>query len=384
VPRWRRDVAPYHGREAASERPWRAVSSIGRQRCPPRCLAPGESWKDQIAVGSPKNLLPRADPGPIGSRPASGPSGRPKRMTRLERWHARRLDRLAERVERRRGRLAVRWEKITRQRRREGLVLRVRHRWYLLTERIEPLTELLLIRWYRFVFRVASHWRRTVAAAGLSVALAVAVVALVPLGTAAPGPTDAPRTDQPSAQVPSTPPPSPSASLPSSIPTSDLSTYANGLAGYLFSYPSDWDVSTSGTATILSDPQGRIEISFDGAPAGSLQQVSDDVLGQLTNSYGSPQTIATEVNRTSQGYPSIAVGGIAYDETGVQIRFLPSRSGVRMRTGPSWSVSRPTQPPRIWMPSSGSSTRSGSPGHNPLPRTLKLGHSTYDFRVRNA
>lgn len=243
-------------------------------------------------------------------------------MTRLERWHARRLDRLAERVERRRGRLAVRWEKITRQRRREGLVLRVRHRWYLLTERIEPLTELLLIRWYRFVFRVASHWQRTVAAAGLSVALAVAVIALLPLGAAAPGPTEAPRTDQPSAQVPSTPPSSPSDALPSPIPTSDLSTYTNGLAGYLFSYPSDWDVSTSGTATILSDPQGRIEISFDDAPAGSLQQASDEVLGQLTNTYGSPQTIAIEVNRTSQGYPSIAVGGIAYDETGAQIRFL--------------------------------------------------------------
>ena len=38
--------------------------------------------------------------------------------------------------------------------------------------------------------------------------------------------------------------------------------------------------------------------------------------------FGSPQTIATEVNRTSQGYPSIAVGGMAKDDTGAQIRFL--------------------------------------------------------------
>jgi len=243
-------------------------------------------------------------------------------MTRVERWHARRLDHLAERVERRRGRLAVRWEKITRQRRREGLALRVRHRWYLLTERIEPLVELLLIRWYRFVFRVASHWVRTVAAGALSVALAVAVIALLPLGAAAPGPTDAQRTDQPLAQFPSTAPSSPSDALPSPVPTSHLSTYSNSLAGYLFSYPSDWDVSISGTATILSDPEGQVEISFDGAPAGSLQQVSDHVLGQLTNPFGSPQPIATEVNRTSQGYPSIAVGGVATDSTGAQIRFL--------------------------------------------------------------
>jgi hypothetical protein len=34
------------------------------------------------------------------------------------------------------------------------------------------------------------------------------------------------------------------------------------------------------------------------------------------------ETIATEVNRTSQSYPSIAVGGIASDATGAQIRFL--------------------------------------------------------------
>jgi len=38
-------------------------------------------------------------------------------------------------------------------------------------------------------------------------------------------------------------------------------------------------------------------------------------------------------------------------------------------------------PPSIWMRSSGSSTRSGSPGPRTLPKYLGL--STYDFRVRN-
>lgn len=274
-------------------------------------------------MGSPKNLLPRADPEAVGTRPTSRMSpGRLKRLSRVERWHARRLDRLAERVERRRGRLGARWEKITRQRRREGFALRLRHRRYLISERIEPVIELVQIRWYRFVFRVASHWGRTVAAAGLSVALAVAVVALLPLGVAAPDPRDDRGADLPSTPTPTTVPSSPPGASPSVLPPSDLSTYTNGLAGYLFSYPSDWDVSISGTATILEDPEGRIEISFDGASAGSLQRVSDEVLAQLTNAYGAPETIATEVNRTSQGYPSIAVGGIATDETGAQIRFL--------------------------------------------------------------
>ena len=273
-------------------------------------------------MSSPKNLLPRADPEIVGTTTTSRTSpGRPKRPSRVERWHARRLDRLAERVERRRGRLAARWQKITRQRRREGFALRARHRWYLISERIEPVIELVQIRWYRFVFRVASHWGRTVAAVGLSVALAVAVIALLPLGVAAPDPTDQ-RTDQPSAPGASSVPSSPPGASPSEVPLSDLSTYTNALAGYLFSYPTDWDVSASGTATMLEDPEGQIEISFDDAPAGPLQTVSDQGLTQLANAYGSPQTIATEVNRTSQGYPSIAVGGVATDDTGAQIRFL--------------------------------------------------------------
>ncbi len=249
-------------------------------------------------------------------------SRRLRRLSKSERWHARRLDRLAERVERRRERLAVRWDKIARERRREGLAIRIRHRWYLLTERVEPVVELLLIRWYRFVFRVAAHWERTVVAAGLSVALAVAVIALLPLGVAAPSRTDTSPTLRSPAALPSTGPTATPETSPSADPPSGISTYTNGLAGYLFTYPSDWDVSTSGTATILSDPEGQIEISFDGAPAGSLQQVSDQVLEQLTTAYGSPQTIATQVSRTSQGYRSIAVGGIANDATGAQIRFL--------------------------------------------------------------
>jgi hypothetical protein len=277
-------------------------------------------------VGSPKDVLPRVDPEPVGARTKSRMSSRRlRRLSRFERWHARRLDRLAERVERRRDRLTVRWEKLTRQRRREGFAIRLRHRWYLLTERVEPLVELLMIRWYRFwnrfAFRVAVGWERTLVAGGLSVALAVAVVTLLPLGAAAPDPTEPAHTDRSSAPEPSTGPSyEPEASSP--VPSTGLSIYTNGLAGYLFSYPSDWDVSTSGTAAILSDPDGQIEISFGGAPAGSLQEASDGVLEQFTSTYNSPETVATEVNETSQEYPSIAVGGVATDTSGAQIRFL--------------------------------------------------------------
>jgi hypothetical protein len=223
-------------------------------------------------------------------------------------------------MERRRERLAVRWAKIARQRRREGLVFRVRHRWYLLTERVEPLIELVMIRWYRFVLRVAARWEQAVLAVGLSAALAVSVIALLPLGAAAPDFTDGSDTRSPS--------PAPSTGVSSEpgtaspVPPSGLSLYTNGVSGYVFSYPSDWDVSTSGSVAVLSDPEGQIEISFHGAPPGPLQESSDRVVEELGNPFSSPQTIATEVNRTSQGYLSIAVGGIARDEIGAQIRFL--------------------------------------------------------------
>jgi hypothetical protein len=252
-------------------------------------------------------------------------SRRLRRLSKFERWHARRLDQLAGRVDRRRDRLAVRWEKLTRQRRREGLAIRLRHRWYLLTERVEPLVELLLIRWYRFwyrlAFRVAARWDRILMAGGLSVALAVAVIALLPLGAAVPDRTEASQTDRPSASEPSTEPSS-EPETPSPVRPSGLSIYTNALAGYVFSYPNDWDVSTSGAATILSDPDGQIEISFDDAPAGPLQEASDRVVEHVTSTYGSFETVATEVNETSQHYPSIAVGGVATDATGAQIRFL--------------------------------------------------------------
>ncbi len=159
-------------------------------------------------------------------------------------------------------------------------------------------------------------------AVGLSAALAVTVIGLLPLGAAAPDFTDSSDTRSPS------PVPSPARLFRTghaAVRGSSLGSLAStrtASAGYLFSYPNDWDVSTSGTVAVLSDPEGQIEISFDGAPPGPLQEASDRVVEELGNPFGSPQTIATDVDRTSQGYLSMAVGGLAKDETGAQIRFL--------------------------------------------------------------
>ena len=161
-------------------------------------------------------------------------------------------------------------------------------------------------------------------AAGISVALAVTAIAVLPLGSLD---RDEPRPDasptDPSPNPQPTPEPSGDPELfPSVPPALDLSTYRNAQAGYLFDYPDDWDVARSPTATVLSDPTGQVVISFDTAPPGSLKGTSDRLVEELTNAYVGSEIIATDTGQTPQGYPSIVVGGTATDGSGLSIRFL--------------------------------------------------------------
>jgi hypothetical protein len=240
-------------------------------------------------------------------------------------------------MQRRRERLAVRSERLTRgvETRRWGLTFRLRRRWFLLVDRVELGIELLQVRWYRRISHVpellarrghgSASRRGALVAAGISVALAVTAIAVLPLDTLdsdAPARPDASPTDPSPDPQPSPMPSGGPDMFPSVAPSLDLSTYTNEQAGYLFSYPGDWRVSASPTATVLSDPKGQVVVSFDGAPSGSLQEASDGVLEQLTNAYVSPKVIATDYGSTPQEYPSIVVGGTATDASGASIRFL--------------------------------------------------------------
>ncbi|MDP9119287.1 MAG: hypothetical protein M3M93_03290, partial [Actinomycetota bacterium] len=162
----------------------------------------------------PKNVPPGAPPGRYGTRTTSGVSTGPE-TSRFQRRLARRLDRLARRMDRRRERLAVRSERLTRgvESRRWGLTFRVRRRWFLLIDRVELLIELLQIRWYRRVARMADRLARrdqsrasrrgALVAAGISVALAVTAIAVLPLGSLdrdVPRPSASPTDPSPSAQ----------------------------------------------------------------------------------------------------------------------------------------------------------------------------------------
>jgi hypothetical protein len=264
-------------------------------------------------------------------------------------------------MQRRREQLTLRWDRLNREDRREGLSIRFRRRWYLLLNRIERLDALFLIRWYRFLFGVLDRWEqlavsflalghvlgRPIAAprerlserraarsghgsashggalvAGvLSVALAVTLIALLPLERDVPRDTNASVTDPP-APAPSITPAREGGEFPPGDLSFDRGTYTNELGGYEFSYPDEWDVSTLGIETVLSDPDGQVVISFDGAPSGSLRQASDQVLERFTDSYVFSEPIATELDRTPQGFRSMVVGGTAEDGSGAGIRFL--------------------------------------------------------------
>jgi hypothetical protein len=163
-------------------------------------------------------------------------------------------------------------------------------------------------------------------AAGLSVAIAVTAIAVLPLGSDAPGREDASPNDlspapEPSPE-PSTGPTSEEGMFPSQAPSSDLPTYRNEETGYLFTYPESWNVSTSGSAAVLSDPERQVVISFDSAPSGSLEEASDQVLEQVTGAYVAPEIVARESEPTPEDYPSIVVGGTATDAGGAPIRFI--------------------------------------------------------------
>jgi hypothetical protein len=295
--------------------------------------------KDRKVVERPKNVLPGVAPGRSGTRTTSTTSNKSsgRQASKFQRRLARRLDRLAQRMQRRRERLAIRSERLTRgvESRRWGLTFRLRRRWFLLIDRVELLIELLQIRWYRRVSRVADRWARreqsrashrgALVAAGISVALAVTAITVLPLDRLdrdVPAPPQTSPTD-PSPDPQPSPEPSGDATLfPTVAPPIDFSTYTNEEVGYQFSYPTDWDISKSPTATVLSDPGGQVVISFDGAPPGLLQAASHQVVEDLTAAYVGTEIIATDSGRTPQEYPSIVVGGTATDGSGVDIRFL--------------------------------------------------------------
>jgi hypothetical protein len=274
-------------------------------------------------------------------------------------------------MQRRRDRLATRWDRLNLEDRYEGPAIRFRRRWYLLVNRVERLDALLFIRWYRFLFGVVHRWERlavpfaafsnflrhplgghrelagsratrpayslapaastagrsghdrrgvALVVGGLSLAIAATLILLPLLEKDVPASEYASMTDRsfvPEPSIGSTPQPE---TAPPADPSGNQGMYSS--EQFFFSYPRAWDISRSGTATVLSDPDGQVKISFDTAPPGWLQQASYQVLEEFTETFVTKERIAEEVDLTPQGYRSLAVGGTALDASRTSIRFL--------------------------------------------------------------
>ncbi len=275
-----------------------------------------------------KGLTSRVALPSLGRRTRSGLSAnRLRRQAKFDGWRARRLDRLTDRIERRRAEFVVRRDRLISTGPREGRTLPFRRRWHLFVEHVNQLQELVRIRWLRFVFHLSAGLERlplptsavgALAVAGASVTLAVAAIAVPPLLRD----TQTPREVVPEVPDRAAMDPPLEETPPTTGEAPESAWRSSDQAGYRFSYPAAWDLSSSGTETILSDPKNQIVFAFATAASGPLEEASDRALDSLIGSYLSAQVVATEVDRTSQGLRSITVGGRALDANGAPIGFL--------------------------------------------------------------
>lgn len=105
-------------------------------------------------------------------------------------------------------------------------------------------------------------------------------------------------------------------------PLPGIDVHVNDRAGYLFSYPDDWKLSSSGNGDELTDPNGGVVMSFDAAPSGPLRRAADQVISTLGTRYADVRVVSDRLETTDQGQPSSVIGATAVDESGALIRLM--------------------------------------------------------------
>lgn len=259
-------------------------------------------------------------------------------MSRPGRWLIGGLDHLAEGLAGLSDRFLTHWYRLGERiaARREGFADRFLIRWYRLGDRIaarrERLAQRLLTPWYRLTDRIAAglerlidSWsRRGVASRTAFLVTVLGAIVAVPLILLIRAEREAPA---PSPGTHATPTASPevragreTTAVEDQLP--GFGVHVDEQAGYLFSYPDAWRLSDSGDTARLLSPTGDVVMTFGLAPARRLERAADQVVAKVARSYSDVELVTGEVERTTQGQPSLVVGGRATDASGADVRFL--------------------------------------------------------------
>lgn len=102
------------------------------------------------------------------------------------------------------------------------------------------------------------------------------------------------------------------------LPPPGERTYVDAAAGYRFFYPDTWTRSGS----TIADPDGDVVLSLRDAPSGPLGHVSRRMVKRLTADFTGVAVVSSEMQRTLQGRPALAVGIEATDRRGRSVRLL--------------------------------------------------------------
>ena len=101
-----------------------------------------------------------------------------------------------------------------------------------------------------------------------------------------------------------------------------LDVHVNEAAGYLFSYPSSWELGRQAGIDHLRNPGGDVLMTFEVAPPGTLQSASDNVVARIARPYTDVELDTGPIEQTPQGLPSLVVGGRGVGAGGEAARFL--------------------------------------------------------------
>lgn len=116
------------------------------------------------------------------------------------------------------------------------------------------------------------------------------------------------------------PPPPATGTSEGSIPGVDV--HVDERAGYLVSFPSDWQLDEHRGADELVDPTGSSVLGFDAAPPGPLATAAEAAIATIAPSDANVAIVTRRAERTEQGQQGLVVGATATDASGTSVQLM--------------------------------------------------------------